>query len=68
MLKILFYQSPKYRAFDEMLKKFRFLIETETLKNGFLSLFLGCIVAKCWLNYYLLELISLSIFFSLHFL
>jgi len=39
MLKILFYQSPKYRAFDEMLKKFRFLNETETLKNGFLSLF-----------------------------
>jgi len=46
MLKILFYQSPKSRAFDEMLKKFRFLNETETLKNGFLSLFLDYIIAK----------------------
>ena len=40
MLKILFYQSPKSRAFDEMLKKFRFLNETETLKNDFPVVFL----------------------------
>jgi len=60
MLKILFYQSPKSRAFDEMLKKFRFLNETETLKNGFLSLFLGYIVAKCWLKPLFLALFILT--------
>ena len=46
MLKISFYKSPKFRALVEWVKKFRFLNETETLKNYFSSFFLSLSIAN----------------------